>query len=530
MLDLMFFSTNQTKLAHFRHICRDLPISIHSFREKTYYAPYIEPRTMDRELLLRESYESALVQFKKASRRPDTGFFFLEDTSVRIDALSKGDDVPGLDVKYWMKGMTFAHLDHLLKSAGNNRFAAVRSDIVLHLPRIIRDALGIKERFLSVHEITLGSIAVADSESESQLLYPWLDNKTFNKWFVPLGCDRPMSQLTIDEADKVDFRRKAFGKVLSYLEHLGVMNKQSTSPPQGCTTPHQIQLPAFPPGAPQFVVCGPTCAGKSTLANILVSKFGYHHIEASDFMYQAFWERHEPGTNVTIGDFAEQALKADPIIVAKRIVKHLTEHRNLPVVITGFRSSFEFSHIDSFMGESKNLKLLFLNADENLRYERSIVRRRPNEGDKNKFNLRNLQEERMGLAQIRQDTRASFLDNNLTIDDMAIAFDLLFQSNLDVLRKYDRFEPVFPRRDLEDTILQSLEPYFKEGKLFTTSQIANLINATRTNEQKKHKDNVSRYFNQIVHPYFDIVIESGKRKYRLSGTGHSKARILCRFR
>jgi hypothetical protein len=88
MRELTVFTTNQTKLAHARYIAEGRQIRIKGFRQRTYHADYIEPRLASRQDILRASYESAKAQLTKAGFSEASHPFVLEDTSVRIDALS----------------------------------------------------------------------------------------------------------------------------------------------------------------------------------------------------------------------------------------------------------------------------------------------------------------------------------------------------------------------------------------------------------------------------------------------------------
>lgn len=104
MRDLIFCTSNSTKLSHARYLMEGQPARIKGFRQHTYHANYEEPRVASREELLKASYENALRQFARARISTDTNPFILEDTSVRIDALSTdGEDRPGLDIKFWMQ-------------------------------------------------------------------------------------------------------------------------------------------------------------------------------------------------------------------------------------------------------------------------------------------------------------------------------------------------------------------------------------------------------------------------------------------
>jgi inosine/xanthosine triphosphate pyrophosphatase family protein len=222
LVELIFFTTNLVKLAHLRYLGRELGVHVIGFRRKKFYASYTEPPyIIDREQLLRMSFESALDQWKKAGMESPNRRFFLEDTSVRIDALSAEKDVPGVDVKYWMKNMTFGSLDQLLKGHGNNRRATVRSDIILYASEETTQLQGAPARCLWVHGETHGVIDEVDRAIETNLVYPWLDNKSFNRWFIPDGAEVPISLLPIAEANRFDFRRRSFEEVVRWLRGHG---------------------------------------------------------------------------------------------------------------------------------------------------------------------------------------------------------------------------------------------------------------------------------------------------------------------
>jgi inosine/xanthosine triphosphate pyrophosphatase family protein len=140
MLDMVFFTSNPTKLAHFRRLGAKHGVRVRGFKEKHYHATYHEPQIDDREELLRQSYESALRQWQRRTGEEAPGLFFLEDTSVKVYALSHEKETPGVNIKYWMKGMTFEKLDAILKAHGNDRRVVVRSDIVVHLPAIYEES------------------------------------------------------------------------------------------------------------------------------------------------------------------------------------------------------------------------------------------------------------------------------------------------------------------------------------------------------------------------------------------------------
>ncbi|MEA3353798.1 MAG: non-canonical purine NTP pyrophosphatase, partial [Campylobacterota bacterium] len=329
-LEIVFITSSKIKLAHAQHLCRDYNINITSYRIKHYGVGYEEPRIYNREQLLDESYKDALDRWKKYTSNNDK-MFIIEDTSVRIDALSdKVNEVPGLDIKYWMKENSFESVDKLLKSKGNNRKCTVRSDIILHLTDDLSKKY--KKDYLQFTSTTDGCIVDKEFELNTNPIYPWLDNKTFNKWFVPNGENLPMSKLSIELADKYDFRSGAFNSMLDLLELADKIPKDSYK---------QIYLNFNP----LYIICGPTCAGKSTLSKYLSDNYSYFHIEASDFMWLKYHEKHGINSDVTITNFAKKALVDEPSIVTDQIIEFIKQKNLKKVIISGFRSEKEIEFI-----------------------------------------------------------------------------------------------------------------------------------------------------------------------------------------
>jgi inosine/xanthosine triphosphate pyrophosphatase family protein len=350
-LEIIFITSSRIKLAHVQYLAREYPIII--AKQKNYGIGYVEPRIYDREQLLSESYKDALERFTKNVSNPEEKFFIIEDTSVKIEALSEnGEEVPGLDIKYWMKEHTFEMLDEVLKAKGNNRKCTVRSDIVLHLPKKLRDKYGIDyKQFTGIVE---GKIVTSEQEYSTNPSYPWLDNKTFNKWFAPED-NIPLGAMTVQKSEVYDFRKKAFDQVHLLLKEEGYI-KQNTTP--------LIKQHALPLYFDHLILVGPTCAGKSTLASYLAEKYGYFHLEASDFMHQKFYELHGVNSDLKIGDFAQEALLENPCIVADLVTKHMNRLKDTPVIISGFRNPQE---IQCFLEKYKcDINIVYIVTPEKL--------------------------------------------------------------------------------------------------------------------------------------------------------------------
>lgn len=524
MLTITFFTSNSTKLAHARYLADGLPIRINGFRERTYHAGYDEPRLQSREELLHESYKSAVVQSKKARILSNRHFFILEDTSVRIDALSRdGYEVPGLDVKYWMKDATFESLNHSIAIGGGSRAATVRSDVVLHIPDTYRRKWGIESDYLVFTGEQPGEIVEVERDFSTNVVYPWLDNQTFNKWFRPLGAEAPLGMLSISEAKNYDFRRKSFDKLFEFLRE----KQRLTAPAVQGSLSLRDQM--------NFIVCGYPCAGKTTLSQHLAKSFGYLHVEASDFMHLNFYLRHGvvPPEELSIGDFAEKALKEKPEIAAEVIGDYIANDPYIPAVVSGFRSLAEVRWLTQRMSQlGKQFKVVFVESGEEDRFARMRARSRLGDvDDVDRFRLRDQQQQRMGISDIVRDQQTSVVSNISSIDAFKAQIDGMVgrppaqEPNIDQL--LERVSQV-PRVKLEDAILLALLTVWSdEGnrQFFTTSEIAKLANIVLGAKSKKHKDNVSRYFNQNFYPFYEIDLVGPKavRKYRLSNTGYGKA-------
>lgn len=514
MVEIVFFTSSPIKLAHARYLCRDYAVRIVGFREKTFGANYEEPRIYDRAELIERSYQDALQRWKRFVSENEQKLFFLEDTSVIIKALSKEREMPGLDVKYWMKETEFAQLDENLRNMGNNRRCRVRSDLVLHLPPELRSKDS-NDSYRIFTSFSFGNVVEYEQDFKTNLLYPWLDNKTFNKWFVPEGCQDPISLLPIEEADKHDFRSRAFQEMLGFLENRGEIRKRYTAP-------KQYQLEA---AAPLFVICGPSCAGKTTLAEHLADSYGYYHIEASDFMYRSYYQRHGVSSKVPIGDFAEQALKDQPEIVAEQVLEDIRSSQPLAAVVTGFRSPEELDWFQEYYDGHQPIISVYIDAQPSIRFQRSLLRGRETSPEtRGRFDKRDSQQLAMGLDDLARILQSDLFKNEGSKEKFFNAFaDRHLQD-----WPYPKDNPRHPLNagELEKLILKALLGEYPSRTYFTTTEIAHLINQDQPADRQRSKNNVSRYFNQRFYPYYEIKLIDGKRKYRLSNTGIGKAKLL----
>jgi inosine/xanthosine triphosphate pyrophosphatase family protein len=90
--------------------------------------PYDEDYSLSTEEMLTRAIQQVNAEFGVKS------IFFVEDTSLRLEALSDSSDFPGLKVKEWFASSTFEEIDGLIKEkgAGGERsadFACHRSQV-----------------------------------------------------------------------------------------------------------------------------------------------------------------------------------------------------------------------------------------------------------------------------------------------------------------------------------------------------------------------------------------------------------------
>lgn len=518
-MELVFITSNSAKLAHARHLCRDYSIKIE--RIKWYGKGYVEPRILNREKLLQASIEDAIYRWNKYVSNSDEKFFFIEDTSVIIPALSKnGKEVPGVDVKYWMRDNTFYDLDKKLKKAGNNRAVILKSHIVLALNRDLCIKKG--KSFVVFEGNISGKIADTEIPAKGHPIYPWLSgNIPFNNWFIPQGCVIPLNLLQIEVADQKDFRAKSFNKMISFLvENKLVEHKQNIR-----ELTYQTRLPINY----LFLISGPRCSGKTTLSSHLRNKHHYHVVDVNDFIYMKYLDSHGFSSNFTYNEYSEDALKHSPSIVIQELANYINNLDTNNIVIIGFKSMDEIISFKLRYKGNAYPEILYIDSKRDERYRRNLnkIDYKTKIHDKNEFEKFDDMEITYGLKEIRENS-AKIIINDDQISKFFKSFDDLytlldFDNNCYVSKKYKK-----PTK-LSHLIIVSLYFLYREDKFYTTTEIAHLINNLFLLKRKKNKNNVSRFFNNKFYPFFDIKIDQNyKIRYRLSQTGKSYAKYIIK--
>ena len=138
----------QAKLMFVRH-------GYHLRHYKGHREPYDEDYSLGTEQLLGRAIEQVSAEFGLRS------IFFVEDTSLRVEALSRGaSDYPGLAVKEWFPSTSFETLDRQLLDSGNNRVAILKSDIALYI-------LGVGHALVRIRGLGLRSTCPLETASRS---------------------------------------------------------------------------------------------------------------------------------------------------------------------------------------------------------------------------------------------------------------------------------------------------------------------------------------------------------------------------
>jgi len=133
---------------------------------------------------------------------------------------------------------------------------------------------------------------------------------------------------------------------------------------------------------------------------------------------------------------------------------------------------------------------------------------------------------RWGPSQIKQIEETIIFENNKEGLDLFYA-DFISSIIKEKISPFQiDFQTVLSSRSipLEKTtlIIWAIE-YNKDDTLYyTTTEISHLIDKSFV-YIKKNKNNISRYFNQSYHIFYEIKKEGRKLKYKLSPTGYSEA-------
>ena len=361
ILNVFFYTSNTEKLLQARLLYMRHGYELKHFRGRN--EPYDEDYKLGTADLLARAVNQVKAEFGVRS------IFFVEDTSVRIEALSDTNDVPGLAIKEWFPQVTFQQVDEQLRQKRNDRRAKVNSDIALYLPTLRSP--------LYFHGETIGRIADTAPDFESSVQYPWLTSRTFNGWIIPDGSAKRLGEMEFEESLHYDFRVRALRELLATLEQL---NAAINLRPTFYTTrksinfsPEQLSL-IQDPSRHIILVVGARCSGKTTFSDAMAKYDSVRVYEASTVL-RGIGE--DAGIIPTSSDEALAFL--DEIgwdSVAKKIADYIEKDDARLNVVTGLRTPEELLFLKR---RFPSARIVLINADQRIRFERHIRRARDGE-------------------------------------------------------------------------------------------------------------------------------------------------------
>lgn len=484
-----FFTSSVTKFLHARSvfdICR-LPLTHFRSRQE----PYDEVYEFGRTALLQSAVEQVAGLVGRKT------LFFVEDTSIRIAALST-DDVgfPGLAAKEWFAATRFEDLDAELKKRGD-RSAVVRSDIALHVP-------GVPEPLL-FEGSTQGRVAEMAPDFLPRPEHPWLTPDTFNGWFIPDGATIPLGAMTFEQSWEFDFRVKALMHLIAKLaEFTYVLNLPTSAYERVTRVPAHDggQVELFPEDRPSkraiLMVTGHTCAGKTEFGMVAEALSHAHHIEASEVLRGcATEEERREHEGFALANAVLTRLGADA--VARRIVeKELPYTYHEIVVITGFRTIEEVAYVKRHFHDAR---LLVLMADRRTRYQRQIQRKRPGfvEGI-DRFDDRDCEQESFGLLVVSTILADDLLENDGTSDQSLDDFRNRVRALLSGASKVAGLtRDQRPRHDLEhERLYRCLRAIEQAGVPLSAPEISEITNEMGVGIAQRNVNQALREFPQFA--------------------------------
>ncbi|MEF2546256.1 non-canonical purine NTP pyrophosphatase [Aurantimonas sp. E1-2-R+4] len=262
LLRTFFYTSNADKLIQARLIFMRNGYQLNHYRSR--HEPYDEDYSLGTEGLLSEALKQVSQEFERRS------VFFVEDTSLRLEALSDNNDYPGTRVKEWFADTSFEELDRQIALRGGDRRAVVKSDIALRLPSLSQP--------IFFHGETSGAVATEPPHFEASPQYPWLTPQTFNGWFVPNGSGKRLGEMEFEESLAFDFRAKSIGSLIERLEELNAaLNIGSRNyivrRPAEPSIEAGDQLSLLPADRRNvLIVIGHKCAGKTTFSDFLTTQ------------------------------------------------------------------------------------------------------------------------------------------------------------------------------------------------------------------------------------------------------------------
>ena len=399
ILNVFFYTSNTEKLLQARLLFMRHGYELKHFRGRN--EPYDEDYQLGTAGLLSRAINQVKAEFGVRS------IFFVEDTSVRVEALSGPNDIPGPAIKEWFPQVTFELVDKQLRQRGNDRRAKVNSDIALYIPTLRSP--------LFFHGETVGRIADAPPAFEASVQYPWLTPRTFNGWIVPDGSTKRLGEMEFEESLHYDFRAKALAELLATLEQL---NAAINLRPNFYTArrsvnhqPEQLSL-IEDPSRHVILVVGARCSGKTTFSDFMANYESVRVYEASTVLR---------GIGEEIGVIPSNSEEALDFLneigwdsVARKIADYIDKDDARLNVVTGLRTPEELLFLKR---RFPSARIVLVDADQRIRFERHIRRARDGELTNMKaFSSEDEKQREFGTLRIASDIAEITIHNDGTRD------------------------------------------------------------------------------------------------------------------
>jgi dephospho-CoA kinase/inosine/xanthosine triphosphate pyrophosphatase family protein len=414
ILNVYFYTSNSDKLFQARLMFVRSGYLLRHFTG--HREPYDEDYSLPTEQMLARAIRQVNAEFSVRS------IFFVEDTSLRLEALSDSSDFPGLKVKEWFAGSTFEEADRLIQERGGNRRAVVKSDIALFVPTL--------SHIMFFHGETAGTVATSPPAFFGSSQYPWLTASTFNGWFIPDGATKRLGEMEFEESLQFDFRAKSLIKLIARLEEMNAAMNLGSSfyivrKPEISHSQEQLAFRELLPleeTEPQILlVIGHKCAGKTTLSDYLAGRDGVMVFEASSVLRQLASEAEK---KVDTADDAFNFLRERGLdCVAEAIAKYLDRAQASLNVVTGLRTVEEIFLLAQRFPQAR---IVFIDSDSRTRFERHL--RRARDTDVRSFSDFQKQDEKQaafGALRVATEIATDTIRNDGTLEQYRAKIDAL---------------------------------------------------------------------------------------------------------
>jgi len=502
-LDVFFYTSSHQKFLHASTVFARSGITLKQFRSRT--DPYAEDYRVGKERLLMRAIAEILQGVGRQS------LLFVEDTSLRIDALSDGDeDFPGLSVKEWFASTTFEELDKALSRSGRGRRAVVKSDIALHVPGLSRP--------LFFHGEATGTVAAQAPEFQESEQYPWLTPTTFNGWFTPDGASKPLGAMSLEESWRFDFRTQALEQLINRLEEYAAsLNLPSNAYSRVRLVPPSNQLPLLMEHKPVLIVVGKTCAGKTTFGE----RSETHNLrwaEASSVLrtFRSDYDEDERDDYAFAKDTLENK-GAD--VIARRVLQLFA--RDIPhgLIVTGFRTIEE---LEVFRAKVPRAEVVLVESSERTRFQRHRLRGRLGKIQTvAEFKGHDVAQWRFGLLRVVEEFADIKIENEGTLEDFLQQVDFLLLTGArkpfsGVSRR------VFVRQSLEhNQLFRCLNALVEGGRPMACDEIQE---ATRTTGIEIRDNNANKVLKRVPELATRFELAGTRLRYDVSSAGRAYVR------